>query len=179
MKSLLFIINIFFSPIIFAQDLIDTDGDGIPDVEDHCPTVKGPKENNGCQWQEMICYSTPTIYFDKDKTEISESELKQLDNFISSFLNSLKVEDIEKLSIISYTNLDSDKNKLKRLAKKRAENVKKYMIKNNKIFKNISIELKLDSDLRWKECIDEECPEWKLKEENRISFGIKKEKPTN
>ncbi|MGV0847208.1 thrombospondin type 3 repeat-containing protein [Empedobacter falsenii] len=49
-----FLIYLFFSSSLFAQELIDTDGDGIPDVEDHCPTVKGPKENNGCQWQEII-----------------------------------------------------------------------------------------------------------------------------
>ncbi|HCC93898.1 MAG TPA: hypothetical protein DEQ26_06155 [Flavobacteriaceae bacterium] len=174
-----FLIYLFFSSSLFAQELIDTDGDGIPDIEDHCPTVKGPKENNGCQWQEMICYSTPTIYFEKDKTNINESELKQLDNYISSFLNSFKKEELEQLSIISYTNLDSDKNKLKKLAKKRAENVKKIMIEKNKIFRKVTIELKIDSDLRWKECADEECPEWKINEENRISFGIKKRNQTN
>lgn len=179
MRKYLMNIYLFFCPIIFAQEFIDTDGDGIPDIEDHCPIVKGPKENNGCQWQEMICYSTPTIYFEKDKSNITESELKQLDNFISSFLKSLKKEELEQLSIISYTNLDSDKNKLKKLAKKRVENVQKYMIKKNKIFRKVTIELKIDSDLRWKECAAEECPEWKLNEENRISFGIKKRNQTN
>ena len=29
---------------------IDTDFDGVYDYEDDCPTVKGPKENNGCPW---------------------------------------------------------------------------------------------------------------------------------
>ncbi|WP_282628950.1 OmpA family protein [Empedobacter sedimenti] len=179
MRRFLIIFSVIFYSNLFAQELIDTDGDGITDIEDHCPTVKGPKENNGCQWQEMICYSTPTIYFEKDKTNINESELKQLDNYISSFLNSLKKEELEQLSIISYTSLDSDKNKLKKLAKKRAENVKKIMIKKNKIFRKVTIELKIDSDLRWKECADEECPEWKINEENRISFGIKKRNQTN
>lgn len=41
---------VVFSLSLFAQELIDTNEDGIPDIEDHCQTVKGPKENNGCQW---------------------------------------------------------------------------------------------------------------------------------
>jgi OOP family OmpA-OmpF porin len=28
----------------------DTDGDGVPDNVDQCPTVPGPKENNGCPY---------------------------------------------------------------------------------------------------------------------------------
>lgn len=27
---------------------VDTDGDGVPDTEDSCPTVIGPASNNGC-----------------------------------------------------------------------------------------------------------------------------------
>jgi outer membrane protein OmpA-like peptidoglycan-associated protein len=30
----------------------DTDGDGILDKDDRCPTVKGPKENQGCPWPD-------------------------------------------------------------------------------------------------------------------------------
>jgi outer membrane protein OmpA-like peptidoglycan-associated protein len=30
----------------------DTDKDGVPDVFDKCPTVPGPKENNGCPWPD-------------------------------------------------------------------------------------------------------------------------------
>ena len=30
----------------------DTDGDGVPDYEDKCPTVPGPKENNGCPYPD-------------------------------------------------------------------------------------------------------------------------------
>ncbi|MDR3272458.1 MAG: OmpA family protein [Flavobacteriaceae bacterium] len=29
---------------------VDTDGDGVPDKDDKCPNVAGPKENNGCPW---------------------------------------------------------------------------------------------------------------------------------
>jgi Ca-activated chloride channel family protein len=30
----------------------DTDGDGIIDKDDACPTVAGPAENNGCPWPD-------------------------------------------------------------------------------------------------------------------------------
>jgi len=30
--------------------LKDTDGDGVPDIDDLCPDVPGPKENRGCPW---------------------------------------------------------------------------------------------------------------------------------
>ncbi|NJW54697.1 OmpA family protein, partial [Salinimicrobium oceani] len=31
----------------------DADGDGIRDSEDECPNEAGPKENNGCPWNDM------------------------------------------------------------------------------------------------------------------------------
>jgi hypothetical protein len=33
---------------IFASDLPDSDGDGVPDSEDQCPNEAGPASNNGC-----------------------------------------------------------------------------------------------------------------------------------
>jgi outer membrane protein OmpA-like peptidoglycan-associated protein len=30
----------------------DTDGDGVIDKDDACPTVAGPVENNGCPWPD-------------------------------------------------------------------------------------------------------------------------------
>ena len=30
----------------------DTDGDGVIDKDDACPTVAGPAENNGCPWPD-------------------------------------------------------------------------------------------------------------------------------
>ena len=72
-----FLIYLFFSPIIFAQYLIDTDADGIPDVEDHCPTVKGPKENNGCQWQEIICKFPLSLIFNFEQIHLESLHLKK------------------------------------------------------------------------------------------------------
>ena len=35
---------------IGAQGAPDTDGDGLPDTVDNCPTVPGPRANGGCPW---------------------------------------------------------------------------------------------------------------------------------
>ena len=39
----------------------DADGDGIPDSEDACPLVKGPRENRGCPWPDRDGDGTPDI----------------------------------------------------------------------------------------------------------------------
>jgi outer membrane protein OmpA-like peptidoglycan-associated protein len=37
-------------PTALKVALLDRDGDGVPDNEDRCPDVPGPKENQGCPW---------------------------------------------------------------------------------------------------------------------------------
>ncbi|MCX6194932.1 MAG: OmpA family protein [Cytophagales bacterium] len=36
------------APVVVEAEPLDTDGDGVFDSEDRCPTVKGVRENNGC-----------------------------------------------------------------------------------------------------------------------------------
>ena len=36
------------APVVVEAEPLDTDGDGVLDSEDRCPTVKGVRENNGC-----------------------------------------------------------------------------------------------------------------------------------
>jgi outer membrane protein OmpA-like peptidoglycan-associated protein len=36
------------APMVVEAEPLDTDGDGVLDSEDRCPTVKGVRENNGC-----------------------------------------------------------------------------------------------------------------------------------
>jgi OOP family OmpA-OmpF porin len=39
-------------PQYYGCPLKDTDGDGLPDNMDECPTVPGPRENRGCPWPD-------------------------------------------------------------------------------------------------------------------------------
>ncbi|WP_314241696.1 hypothetical protein [Empedobacter tilapiae] len=129
-----FLIYLFFSPIIFAQELIDTDEDGIPDIEDHCSTVKGPKENNGCQWQEIICKFPLSLIFNFEQIHLANHHLKMLDEIIKLS----KTNKIDKLVIIS----TQRKNSKKGLSENRAIEVKKYLKKNYFNTNNYEIVLK-------------------------------------
>ena len=60
------------------EDTRDTDGDGVPDSEDNCPTQKGPKSNHGCPVSEKQVVSlgekliqiNEKVYFAPGKTLI-------------------------------------------------------------------------------------------------------------
>lgn len=122
MRRFLIIFSVIFYSNLFAQELIDTDGDGIPDVEDHCPTVKGPKENNGCQWQEIICKFPLSLIFNFEQIHLESLHLKMLDEIIKLS----KTNKIDKLVIIN----TQRKNSKKGLSENRAIEVKKYLKKN-------------------------------------------------
>ncbi len=122
MRRFLIIFSVIFYSNLFAQELIDTDGDGIPDIEDHCPTVKGPKENNGCQWQEIICKFPLSLIFNFEQIHLESHHLKMLDEIIKLS----KTNKIDKLVIIS----TQRKNSKKGLSENRAIEVKKYLKKN-------------------------------------------------
>lgn len=42
------IVNLIFAQTLYNQICLDTDGDGVLDINDDCPTVVGPSSNNGC-----------------------------------------------------------------------------------------------------------------------------------
>lgn len=177
MKAILFIISLFFSLFLFAQTDIDTDEDGVPDIEDSCPTIKGPKENKGCQWEEMICYGPIQINFLKDSIKLSNEEKENLKGFAKALLRDIKPSDLEKIALVSYTNSDNDKNKLRKIAYKRVSIIKKYLVYIDKRFKIFPFVIKIDKEPKWSECLENNCPEWKYKEENRVVFeSISKEK---
>ncbi len=41
-----------FAGLTFARQVFDQDKDGIPDEEDKCPKVPGPRDNMGCPWPD-------------------------------------------------------------------------------------------------------------------------------
>ena len=71
---------------------IDTDGDGVTDVLDKCPTVKGSKENSGCPYpfidgSELVAVSpdsmTYRIYFDLDRYSLLADAFKTLQGVVA------------------------------------------------------------------------------------------------
>lgn len=54
--------------------LKDTDGDGVPDIDDLCPEVPGPKENHGCPWPDRDHDGVP------DKDDLCPDEPGPADN---------------------------------------------------------------------------------------------------
>ena len=68
------------------QDNKDTDGDGIPDIEDACPDVAGTAENHGCPEKrivkkEKVNLQESIIYWHGGKIPFSASDYKVLDRF--------------------------------------------------------------------------------------------------
>ncbi len=62
----------------------DTDGDGIPDDEDACPTIAGPASNHGCPLspqppKKTANFSTTTIQTGNGKSAINKESVKELD----------------------------------------------------------------------------------------------------
>ncbi|MBS1949196.1 MAG: OmpA family protein, partial [Bacteroidetes bacterium] len=107
----------------------DTDGDGINDEEDKCPTIPGIKENNGCpeikkEIREKVNYVAHNILFKtaSDKlTAGSYARLNELADVLSKH-NELK------LAIDGYTDSIGTVEDNLALSQKRAGAVKNYLI---------------------------------------------------
>ena len=85
------------------EDTRDTDGDGIPDSADNCPTQKGPRENKGCPLAEKQIVSlgetrieiVDKVYFAPGKTLIhprSTRLLNQIGRVLKSHPELVRLE---------------------------------------------------------------------------------------
>ncbi|WP_343330684.1 OmpA family protein [Polaribacter staleyi] len=113
---------------------VDTDGDGVMDGKDLCPNTPGPVENRGCPKQEVvppvnitqqIGLLATSIYFDTNSDKIKLISYSTIDQIIMLMK---KIPDV-KFVIEGHTDdRNSDKYNLY-LSQRRAESVRKYMIK--------------------------------------------------
>ena len=101
---------------------LDSDGDGVIDCEDKCPTVKGPASNNGCP--DWVTTEGPTIYFDFDKYVIRDEAKAGLDKLVDA-LNTSKEYDIV---IGGHTDSVGTEDYNMKLSEKRAQAVVKYLL---------------------------------------------------
>ncbi len=124
-----------------VKEVVDTDGDGIPDEYDFCPQVNGLKEFGGCPKPEEKPVKTvteikevvkevptlptsQTIYFDYDSTKINNNAQVILDGLA----NALKNNNSYNIQIDGNADSVGSDSYNKTLSSKRAESVKQYLV---------------------------------------------------
>jgi len=102
---------------------LDSDGDGVIDCEDKCPTEKGPASNNGCpDWVEV---EVSAMLFDFDKSDLRDDGKAELDK-LASQLNASKEYDIV---VGGHTDSVGTEDYNMKLSERRAQAVVKYLLK--------------------------------------------------
>jgi outer membrane protein OmpA-like peptidoglycan-associated protein len=103
--------------------MIDVDFDGIPDVEDGCVNEFGYKENNGCPDKDAII-----IPFENQQSSLSPFTYRALDSVVAV----LRENPTFTVTIQGHAyQLEGANSRCDRLAKERAEVVKKYLLSRN------------------------------------------------
>lgn len=110
---------------------IDTDGDGLTDDVDQCPDEYGPMEYMGCPeppdvgWPDTDKDSTPEVYFETDKYELSPEAEDQLSDLVKYLF------DNPNMNIRLYGSADPRGTKEHNavLSARRVENVKKFLMR--------------------------------------------------
>lgn len=107
----------------------DTDGDGVIDIEDNCPTIPGPISNYGCPIETMVKTfsedALPGVNFDTNKDNIKPQYHAELDAFAEALLACSN----PKIHIIGHTDATGNDAINDPLSVRRAESVKKYLVK--------------------------------------------------
>jgi outer membrane protein OmpA-like peptidoglycan-associated protein len=107
----------------------DTDGDGIIDIEDDCPTLEGVPENNGCpeiteETKEVLKEALEGIEFELASDVIREQSLSILDKVVKV----MQENPDYKLKISGHTDNQGDDDANLLLSHKRAQATKKYLM---------------------------------------------------
>ena len=110
---------------------IDTDGDGIPDYLDKCPEVKGIAANNGCpgvseEAQNAFNQALRGIQFKTNSSDIKPISNPILNNVVDVIK---KNPDYKSIQINGHTDSDGSDEFNMGLSQRRADDVKKYLVK--------------------------------------------------
>ena len=107
----------------------DSDGDGIPDDEDHCPHIKGRRSNHGCprlkeSAKKVFDEAVQAIHFEIDKAVIKPESYPILDKMVRV----MKDHHFIQLTISGHTDADGTAAHNLDLSRRRAMAVKRYLI---------------------------------------------------
>lgn len=118
----------------------DTDGDGIVDSEDKCPTVKGKPEYKGCLLSEeevrLIEEASAHIYFETGSAVIKKESFTDLDKLVAV----LKKHPEVKARVEGHTDNTGNAEKNLSLSKARAKSVADYLVSHGEPADHISSE---------------------------------------
>jgi outer membrane protein OmpA-like peptidoglycan-associated protein len=103
---------------------LDSDGDGVIDCEDDCPTTAGLVDNKGCpaEWEDIVL---GPVYFDFDKANLRPDGMAILDKAVEQLNSSAEFDVV----IAGHTCNIGAENYNQGLSEKRAQSVVKYLLK--------------------------------------------------
>lgn len=150
---------------------LDTDLDGVIDLYDKCVTVPGPKENDGCPYEDAssgVTKGLEGVEFDFDSSRILSSNQGIL-NDAASYINS--TDPNANYTVVGATDAAGSVQYNQGLSERRAKSVQDYLIKNGVSASRLNSVGHGKSDLKYPECVPtSKCPEWKNRANRRVYF---------
>lgn len=155
---------------------LDVDMDGVIDLYDKCVTVPGPVENEGCPLNNSgngaITIDETVmngIEFDLNSDRILPNNTPILNNAIN-YINSNNGSYV----VVGATDTRGTESYNQSLSRRRAENVRQYLISNGASSSKLEAQGNGKFDLKYPECDPaSKCPEWKNRANRRVYFKAK------